>query len=98
MNDEATDCVAKRDQACLDAVVEKQKALDEDYKQIAKQMPEESQKKVTELMEQYSTEKLEYTFKTNTDDTEQLLEQAKQEWQSKKFPKVPGDETYIPFP
>ena len=26
------------------------------------------------------------------------LEQAKKDWQEKKFPKVPGDETYIPFP
>tara|TARA_B110000046_G_scaffold180233_1_gene210592 strand:- start:738 stop:1109 length:372 start_codon:yes stop_codon:yes gene_type:complete len=26
------------------------------------------------------------------------LEQAKQEWRSNKFPKVPGDKTYIQFP
>lgn len=26
------------------------------------------------------------------------LEQAKLDWEQKKFPKVPGDETYIPFP
>lgn len=26
------------------------------------------------------------------------LKQAKQDWKDKKFPKVPGDETYIPFP
>lgn len=26
------------------------------------------------------------------------LEQAKQDWKDKNFPKVPGDETYIPFP
>ncbi|MEO1653159.1 MAG: pirin family protein [Bacteroidota bacterium] len=26
------------------------------------------------------------------------LKQAKQDWMDKKFPKVPGDETYIPFP
>ncbi|MDA7835795.1 pirin family protein [Salibacteraceae bacterium] len=30
--------------------------------------------------------------------SKERLEQAKQEWQSKKFPKVPGDKTYIPFP
>jgi redox-sensitive bicupin YhaK (pirin superfamily) len=26
------------------------------------------------------------------------LEQAKQDWIAKKFPKVPGDDTYVPFP
>ncbi|XOV66953.1 MAG: pirin family protein [Fluviicola sp.] len=26
------------------------------------------------------------------------LQQAKEDWEQKKFPKVPGDETYIPFP
>ncbi|MEM6629818.1 MAG: pirin family protein [Bacteroidota bacterium] len=26
------------------------------------------------------------------------LQQAKQDWKDKKFPKVPGDDTYIPFP
>ena len=28
----------------------------------------------------------------------QKLKQAKQDWQDHKFPKVPGDDTYIPFP
>lgn len=28
----------------------------------------------------------------------QKLKQAKQDWQAHKFPKVPGDDTYIPFP
>ena len=26
------------------------------------------------------------------------LQQAKADWQNKLFPKVPGDDTYIPFP
>ncbi len=26
------------------------------------------------------------------------LQQAKEDWKNKKFPKVPGDETYIPIP
>ena len=26
------------------------------------------------------------------------LQQAKEDWENKQFPKVPGDETYIPFP
>jgi len=30
--------------------------------------------------------------------SKELLEQAKEDWQQKKFPKVPGDNTYIPFP
>jgi hypothetical protein len=30
--------------------------------------------------------------------SKERLQQAKQDWQNKNFPKVPGDETYIPFP
>jgi len=30
--------------------------------------------------------------------SKERLKKAKQEWQEWKFPKVPGDETYIPFP
>lgn len=26
------------------------------------------------------------------------LEQAKEDWRARRFPKVPGDETYIPLP
>lgn len=28
----------------------------------------------------------------------ETLKRAKEDWQNKRFPKVPGDETYIPFP
>jgi len=27
-----------------------------------------------------------------------LMEQAKEDWRNKRFPKVPGDESYIPLP
>ena len=30
--------------------------------------------------------------------SKERLAQAKADWQDKKFPKVPGDDTYIPFP
>lgn len=30
--------------------------------------------------------------------SKERLQQAKQDWMDKKFPKVPGDDTYIPFP
>lgn len=30
--------------------------------------------------------------------SKERLEQAKEDWKNKKFPKVPGDETYIPLP
>lgn len=30
--------------------------------------------------------------------SKETLEQAKEDWKNKKFPKVPGDETYIPIP
>jgi redox-sensitive bicupin YhaK (pirin superfamily) len=30
--------------------------------------------------------------------SKERLKQAKEDWDNKKFPKVPGDETYIPFP
>jgi hypothetical protein len=30
--------------------------------------------------------------------SKERLKQAKEDWENKHFPKVPGDETYIPFP
>ena len=30
--------------------------------------------------------------------SKERLRQAKEDWQNKNFPKVPGDETYIPIP
>ena len=30
--------------------------------------------------------------------SKKLLKQAKEDWRNKQFPKVPGDETYIPLP
>ena len=30
--------------------------------------------------------------------SKERLKQAKEDWKDRKFPKVPGDETYIPIP
>jgi redox-sensitive bicupin YhaK (pirin superfamily) len=39
-----------------------------------------------------------YLFWNFVSSSKERLEQAKADWRDKKFPKVPGDETYIPLP